>query len=57
MTARTIDPRRSFMVNGRAYQRQMHRKEPDITLTQSLIAGVVIAAFSLVMLAVAAGVS
>ncbi|TPM59011.1 hypothetical protein FJ959_09060 [Mesorhizobium sp. B2-2-4] len=55
MTATTLrDPRRSFMVNGAAYRRELNRKpEPDITLTQSLIAGVVVAAFALAVLALA----
>lgn len=57
MTATTRDPRRSFMVNGNAYRREMSRKEPDVTLTQSLIAGVVIALFTIGILALAVGVS
>jgi hypothetical protein len=52
------DPRRTILVNGAAYQRQINRKpEPDITLVQSLIAGVVIACFSLAVLALAVHVS
>jgi hypothetical protein len=52
------DPRRAILVNSAAYARQQNRKpEPDITLTQSLIAGVVVAAFSLAVLAIAVGVS
>ncbi|MER9697620.1 MULTISPECIES: hypothetical protein [unclassified Mesorhizobium] len=52
------DPRRSFMVNGAAYRRALARKpEPDVTLVQSVIAGVVVAGFALAVLAIAAGVS
>lgn len=52
------DTRRPIMVNGARYAREQRRKpEPDITLTQSLIAGVVIAGFSLAVLAIAVGVS
>lgn len=51
------DTRRPIMVNGAAYRREMNRREPDITLTQSLIAGVVIAVWALGVLAIAVGVS
>lgn len=58
MTASAFDPRRSFMVNGAAYRREMNRKpEPDITLMQSVIAGIVVAGFALAVLALAVGVS
>lgn len=51
------DVRRPIMVNGAAYQRQMNRREPDVTLVQSLIAGVVIAVWAIGVLAIAVGVS
>jgi hypothetical protein len=58
MTTSAFDTRRPIMVNGAAYRREMNRRrEPDVTLTQSLIAGAVIAAFSLGVLAIAVGVS
>jgi hypothetical protein len=58
MTAYANDPRRAILINGAAWARQQSRKpEPDITLVQSLIAGVVVAAFSLAVLALAVGVS
>ncbi|MBZ9943485.1 hypothetical protein LB533_20575 [Mesorhizobium sp. BR1-1-13] len=59
MTSTTYsgDPRRSFMVNGAAYQRQLNRKEPDITLVQSAIAGLCIALFAVAVLFVAVAVS
>lgn len=48
------DTRRPIMVNGARYAREQCRKrEPDITLTQSLIAGVVIAVWALGVLAIA----
>lgn len=49
------DPRRSFMVNGRNYQRQMKRHEPSISLWQSLAAGLSLAVFVCGGLAVVAG--
>jgi hypothetical protein len=52
------DVRRPIMVNGAAFLREQNRKrEPDVTLTQSLIAGVVIAVWAIGVLAIAAGVS
>ncbi|MBZ9659823.1 hypothetical protein LB523_12275 [Mesorhizobium sp. ESP-6-4] len=57
MTAATFDTRRPIMVNGAAYRRQQNRREPDVTLTQSLIAGVVVALFAIAVLAIAVGVS
>ncbi|ESX78502.1 hypothetical protein [Mesorhizobium sp. LSHC414A00] len=52
------DPRRSLMVNAAAYRKQMHRRsERDVTLMQSVIAGLVVAGFALAVLAIAAGVS
>ena len=52
------DTRRPIMVNGARYAREQRRKpEPDITLVQSLIAGVVIAVWAIGVLAIAVGVS
>jgi hypothetical protein len=52
------DPRRAILVNGDAYRRNLNKRpEPDITLTQSLIAGVVVAVWALGVLAIAVGVS
>lgn len=52
------DTRRPIMVNGAAFLREQNcKREPDVTLTQSLIAGVVIAVWALGVLALAAGVS
>lgn len=57
-TSYSGDPRRAILVNGAAYQRARHKRpEPDITIWQSLIAGVVVAAFALGVLAIAVGVS
>ena len=52
------DPRRAILINGAAYRRNLNKQpEHDITLVQSLIAGVVVAAFSLAVLTLAVGVS
>ncbi|WP_189413749.1 hypothetical protein [Mesorhizobium sp. M00.F.Ca.ET.217.01.1.1] len=58
MNAAAFDHRRPIMVNGAAYQRQLNRKpDPDITLMQSVIAGIVVAGFALAVLALAVAVS
>lgn len=51
------DPRRSFMVNGSAYARQMHRKESSVSFPQAVMAGIVLACFAVGVICVAAGVS
>lgn len=52
------DPRRSFMLNGEQYRRNLNRKpEPHTTFRDSLVAGIVIALFTLGILALAVGVS
>lgn len=58
MTTSTFDTHRPIMVNGAAFRREQNRRrEPDITLVQSLIAGVVVAVWALGVLAIAVGVS
>lgn len=52
------DPRRSFLVNGNAYRREMNRKpEPTVSLAQSLLAAIGVACFAVGVLLVAAGLS
>lgn len=58
MIARTQDPRRSFMVNGSAYARQINRKpEPAVSFEQALLMGIMIATFVAGVIALAVGLS
>lgn len=58
MIARTRDPRRSFMVNGREYARQMSRRsEQTVSFPQAVLAGIMLACFAAGVLLIAAGVS
>lgn len=58
MSAASFDTRRSIMVNGIAYRRQMNRKpEPHTSLAQAMIAAFVLAAFVSFVLFAAVGLS
>ena len=51
------DPRRSFMVHGETYRRNMHRRpEPPISLWQATASGLALAVFVVGGLCVMAGV-
>jgi hypothetical protein len=52
------DSRRPILVNGARFAREQNRKpEPDVTLAQSAIAGIVIAIFAIGILALAVAAS
>ncbi|QKC99219.1 hypothetical protein [Mesorhizobium sp. NZP2298] len=52
------DPRRSILVNGAAYRREMSRKiEPAVSFEQALLMGICIACFVAGVLCLAVGLS